>query len=185
MGAHHSRRIFVAGGASLLAAPAFATQPAGQNAASMIAAERAAAAAENKRLFIVFWASWCSWCRLLDRMLEEPASTRILGSRFRILHVRVLERREEMRAQEWAGVNDVFLSYTGGNARMGLPFMVFLDDAGAVVTHSAAPLDGTNMGFPVTPEELDGFEAMIATAAPDTTTADRRALRRACVRYAP
>jgi len=184
MGAQHSRRIFVAGAASLAATSALAAQPA-PDAARMIAAERALATAENKRLLIVFWASWCSWCRLLDRTLEEPASTRVLGSRFRILHVRVLERREEMRALEWAGVNDVFASYTGGNARMGLPFMVFLDADGGMVTNSAAPLNGTNMGFPVTPEELDGFEAMVATAAPDTTAADRRALRQACVRFAP
>jgi hypothetical protein len=63
-----------------------------------------------------------------------------------------------------------------------MPFVAVLDgDAQAVVT-SIQEVSGGNFGFPVTDEELDGFENMLEIAAPDMPSEDRAALRTICIR---
>jgi hypothetical protein len=155
-----------------------------QTAAAFLEHERDLARAEGKGVMLIYFASWCQWCRLLDRALADPAALAVVGSRFRIVHMRTLERREEMRAQQLEGADDLFRSM-GGNASRGLPLFFFLDSEGAVLASSISPNSGVNIGFPVTDEELDALDTIFARAAPNSTVAERAQLRAACTRNAP
>jgi hypothetical protein len=172
------RRGVLAGGAAALLLGAAAS--AEDSAAEVVARESAAAAAEDRRLLLVFEASWCVWCRQMDAMLEDPAAAAILDRHFRILHLRAQERDEAEIAKQLAGADDVYLRYSGGGA--GMPFTAVLDaDASAVAT-SIQQANGGNFGFPVTDEELEGFETMLEVGAPAMPAEDRAALRQVCVR---
>lgn len=159
---------------------AFAADPDAPDAAETLARERALAAAENKGVLIEFFASWCVWCQPMDRLLHDPALTEILAPRFRILRVRVLERRGVERARQLAGANDLFVQY--GLAGAGLPFLTFLNGEGRTLITSVCAQTNENIGFPVDPHELDWFENMLAAAAPESTPAQRHAARAACAR---
>jgi hypothetical protein len=173
------RRSLLIGGAAmlLLSAPALAED----SAAETVAREAALAAADGKRLLLVFEASWCVWCIQMDAMLDDPTAAEILDRHFRIVHLRAQERDDAELAKQLPGADDVYLQYSGGGA--GMPFTAVLDaEAQPVTTSVSAAVNGTNFGFPVTDEELDGFDAMLKIAAPDMSAEDRAALRAVCVK---
>jgi thiol-disulfide isomerase/thioredoxin len=174
------RSLLIAGAA--LAAPTLAlAAPADRpSAAEAIARESALAAQDGKRLMVVFFSSWCAWCRPMDALLEEPTAARILNAHFRILHMRALETRGSQRAQQLAGADDLLRGYADDQA--GLPFLAFVDPDGEVIATSISTIDGQNIGFPVEPHELDGFDAMLSVAAPGMTARERATIRAACVR---
>jgi thiol-disulfide isomerase/thioredoxin len=177
------RRDILIGAAGLIA-PANAAAAVDDSASTAIAAERASAAAEGKSLLIVFFASWCGWCQLMDRLLDDGRAGRVLRARFRIMHLRALERRPQMRQQQLNGADETFNAYAPTGA--GLPFLVFVAADGHSLANTASMPDGTNIGFPVEPEELNAFDAMLRNAAPDITTGELATIRAACQRiYAP
>ncbi|MEJ0058766.1 MAG: thioredoxin family protein [Terricaulis sp.] len=179
-----ARRGVLAGALSAAVAPAAqAASGAGGSAADFVDQERALATAENKRLVVVFFASWCVWCRFMDMLLADRTAARILDPRFRFAHLRALEHDEDQRALQLNGANDVFARYAA--ARNGLPFLVFLDANGDVVTTTISSANDANIGFPVQGFELDWFTEMLALAAPDLTAQDLATLRAICVRLAP
>lgn len=172
------RRSLFAGAAALL----FSTSAlADETAAAMLARESAAAEEEGKRVMLVFEASWCVWCKQMDAMLEDPAAAEILGRHLRIVHLRAQERDEAEIARQLPDADDVYLRYSDGGA--GMPFTAVLDgDAQAVTTSAAAAVNGQNFGFPVTDEELEGFERMLEIAAPAMSAEERTAVREVCVK---
>lgn len=175
------RRLALTGAASALAALAFATPAFGAaNAAASVARERTLAASQGKHVLLSFFASWCAWCRPMHAFLEDPAVQRILGARFRIVHLRVMEVREQLRAQQLPGADEFMLSYVHPSA--GLPFLAFLDNEGRATSTTLSRDDGRNIGFPTESADLDTFDAMIARACPGITAQERAAVRAACVR---
>lgn len=109
-------------------------------------------------------------------LATEPLQA-ILGSRFLILRMRVLETTAEMRERQWDGADAYFHRFAQRSA--GLPFLVFLDGQGQTLATSLRPGD-RGIGYPTEPEELDWFVHMLATAAPDSTALQRRNAREAC-----
>jgi hypothetical protein len=176
------RRQVLAGAALLpLAWPglARAADPNALSAAETLARECALARADGKGVLVEFYASWCIWCEPMNALLHDDAARSILAPRFRTLRMRVWEHRGVERARQLAGADDVFSLFAPTNA--GLPFLAFLDSEGATLTTSAAPQTG-NIGFPVAPHELDWLDAMLTTAAPNSTASQRTAVRAACIR---
>lgn len=171
------RRSLLAGCAALLtASPAFAAE----TAAETVTREAALAAQEDKRLLLVFEASWCVWCIQMDAMLTDAAAEEILSRHFRILHMRAQERDEAELAKQLDGADDVYRLYSDGGA--GMPFTAVLDGDANPIATSVQDANGGNFGFPVTDEELDGFEAMLSIGAPEMSAEDRATLRAVCVK---
>lgn len=74
---------------------------------------------------------------------------------------------------------DEFLKSVGGPD--GLPFMVFLDEKGALIINSQRPTGQgktENIGHPYQPEEVDWFMKMVAKAAPRMTSAEAGTLEK-------
>jgi hypothetical protein len=172
------RRSLLAGAAATLLIGA--ESQAEEAAAAVVLREARAAADDGKRLMLVFHASWCVWCGRMDAMLTDPDAASRLAPHFRILHLRAQERADVERAKQLDGADEVYLRYARPGA--GLPFVAILDTAAEPVATSFLGGDGDNFGFPVKDFELDGFDAMLATAAPAMSGEDRAALREACVR---
>ena len=180
-----NRRGLVGGAAALLplalASPAAAADPNALSAAETLAREHALAAAEGKGVLIEFFASWCVWCPPMDALLSDDAVASIVTPRFRVLRLRVLERRGVELARQLAGADAIFRRYTPANA--GLPFLSFTDADGRTLINSVCATTNENIGFPAAGHELDWFETMLATAAPELTLGQRTAVRNACVRH--
>src|SRR5688572_11019957 len=114
-----NRRRVLGGAAALLpvswTAPALAADPSAPTAAELLARERALAAAEGKGVLIEFFASWCVWCTPMDALINDDAVASILAPRYRVLRLRVLERRGPELARQLAGADDIFHQYTPAN----------------------------------------------------------------------
>jgi hypothetical protein len=156
-----------------LAAPAQAAPAAAEAALTEADAH---ATADNKRLLLIFHASWCVYCRLFDMMLQDKDAGPIMARHFDVLHMRAQERKPEMQAQQLAGADDIYHRYAPEGT--GLPYMVVLGEGAKKVSDSM--ISGENFGFPVEPQELDAFDAMIKAGAPDITPVELRKLRRSC-----
>jgi len=94
------------------------------NGTAQIAAALGRAAAEHKRVVLVFGANWCIWCHRLHNTLEtDPTVSRILGDHFVLVDVDVNRRKGVDRNA------DVVARY-GNPTRLGLPVLVVLDAGG-------------------------------------------------------
>ncbi|MBI1360822.1 MAG: hypothetical protein GC155_11145 [Alphaproteobacteria bacterium] len=174
-----NRRSFLSAGAALAALSARPAVALPADAASALAEASAHASASDRRLLIVFHASWCVYCRLFDEMLADSKAAAIVDRHFVTLHMRALERKPEMQAQELPGAEEVLARYAPKGA--GLPYMAVIGKGGAEVADSIMP-GGDNFGFPVTDPELAAFEAMMKAGAPDMPKGDLRYLRQVCVK---
>lgn len=183
-----NRRFVLAGAAALLlpARPAAAGQTQAdadrmETAEAALAEYRGLAASHGKGVLILFHASWCSLCPYMARLMSNAAVTNVIGSRFDLLLMRALEQRPAQRALEFRGADALYNRFAPPNT--GMPYLVFLDVAGATVATSATM--GGNIGYPTEPFELDGFDTMLRTVAPDVTAAQLARARRACIELAP
>jgi hypothetical protein len=61
-------------------------------------------------------------------------------------------------------------------AHAGLPFYVFLDASGRKIGDSNGMPDGSNIGFPATPQEVDRFMSVLDRTAPRLDAAGRAAV---------
>jgi thiol-disulfide isomerase/thioredoxin len=173
-----NRRLFLGAviAAGLTPAQAFAVE---SKAAEAVAAAAASAEAGGKRLLLVFHASWCGYCQLMDMMLEDAACKAILDKYFVIYHLRALEAKPEMKAQQLDGADEVYAGLTPKTT--GLPYVAVLDGKAGRVTDSIMR-NGDNFGFPVDAVELDNFQDMMRKGAPEMSAQEVKTLRRTCVR---
>lgn len=180
------RRLFLLTAAAMLAMPMAASAQTPAVAKALTAQATVAAAAKDadksgRKLLVVFHASWCVYCRAFDLTLKDEKVRATYEKHFVVLHVRALERDKAMQAKQLAGVDKLFVSYAKDGA--GLPFYAAVDGAGKKVADSFMK-DGANTGFPVTPEELIAFDAMLAKAAPKMTAAEIKLIHDANVKMA-
>jgi uncharacterized protein YyaL (SSP411 family) len=141
-----------------------------QPAASIVAAAQKSAQAGRKVVLIEFGASWCVWCRSFDTFVHAPDVRQIIANNYVVVNLTVQER-DDKKALENPGAQEKMNAW--GGAKSGLPYYVFLDPAGRKLADSNAMPDGSNIGFPGTPQELQVFVALLDKTAPKLTQAGR------------
>jgi thioredoxin-related protein len=176
-----NRRLFLAASAAaaiLPAGSAFAQQPSqNENAKAAVAAACTQAKASGRPLLLVFHASWCGYCTVFDMVLANREAGPIMEKHLMAYHLRTQEREDKAKALQLPGADHVFDTYAPPS--VGLPYMVVLDETGKKVTDSIMS-NGENFGYPVTPEEVVGFDEMMKKASPSITHKELQILRRVC-----
>ena len=109
------------------------------------------AKAEQKAVLIEFGASWCTWCRNFEALVRSADAGAVLARHFVIVNL-IVHEDDGKKTLEHPGGNALMDEW--GGAASGLPFYVFVNDTGQKVADSNAMPDGTNIGFPVAPEEI-------------------------------
>lgn len=182
------RRLVLAGAAASLLIPGLANAapqnalPPQPDAAAKLAEERAAAAREGKHVLVSFYASWCGWCVPMNEVLEDRAVRTILERRYRLVHMRAIERSAARRAQQWVNADTIYRRYASEGD--GLPFLVILNEDGTQLTSSRSPTIDENIGFPTTAADFTWFDTMFRAGAPDLSDAELAVIRAAYVRQA-
>jgi thioredoxin-related protein len=110
------------------------------------------AKAGNKRVFVRIGAPWCGWCRRLDDFVQRKTVAENLEGDFVMLKIDLTRM-----------VNgpEVARRLRGGTG--GIPWFAFLEPDGQTLITSDGPHG--NIGYPVKPEELAYFKAMLTKSA--------------------
>jgi thiol:disulfide interchange protein len=144
-------------------------------AASVMAAALKSAQAGRRVVLIEFGASWCVWCRSFDAFVHAPEVRQIIADNYVVVNLTVHER-DDKKGLENPGAEEKMNNW--GGEKSGLPFYVFLDATGRKIADSNAMPDGSNIGFPGTPQELQMFVALLEKTAPRLAATDRSAIVR-------
>ena len=140
-------------------------------ASEVLSAALKQAKAEQKGTLVLFGASWCSWCKRLDAMIDSKEVGKLFKDNYVITHLTIQEREEKV-ALENPGAQ-AMVDEAGGKGS-GVPVYLFFDAAGKRVATSMAMPDGGNIGHPVTPEEIQAFDGLLAKSAPRMTATQRK-----------
>jgi len=143
-------------------------------AGEILAEAETTAAAQHKTIFLMFHASWCGWCHRLDQFIETPDIKPIIQKYF-VPTWLTIQEREEKAALNTPGAGNVWDRVSGKPA--GLPFFAFLDEKGEPIVSSLQP-DGSNIGYPNEPQEIDWFMVMLKKAAPAMSPNESETLAR-------
>ena len=104
---------------------------------------------EGKCVFLHFGSPWCGYCIKLDRFLEREDMLPLFTGDYISVKIDVA------RMKGGQNVDQRFRAGGGG----GIPWFAILNSDGKKLVTSDAP-DG-NIGFPVTPQEISHFMAML------------------------
>jgi thiol:disulfide interchange protein len=143
-------------------------------ARQILGAALSQAHADGRNVFVHFSASWCGWCHKLEAFLKTDE-----GQLFQQYAIDVQLVVQESKGKE-------LLENPGGAAMMktwggtgGIPFYVFLDDTGKVLSN-ANNLPGKtpdapkgNIGYPANAQEVAAFDDMVTRGLPKMPAAVR------------
>jgi thiol-disulfide isomerase/thioredoxin len=132
-----------------------------RSAASVMNEAIAAAATQNKLVFLHFGAPWCSWCHKLEAWMANEDVAAVLAKDF--IEVKIDQDR-------MIGGKDL-QKQLKPDAGGGIPWFAFLDHDGKIVADSDIPGSG-NLGCPYAPEEIDAFRTMLQTVRTNITDED-------------
>ena len=119
------------------------------------------AAAENKRVFIIFHASWCGWCHKMDSAINDKSCKDFFYRNYVIRHL-VVDEYGDKKNLENPGANELRTKYHGDNE--GIPFWLIFDKEGNLLADSQAMptgadlnTKGENIACPATQKEVAYF----------------------------
>jgi len=137
-----------------------------------MAAAEAQAAAQHKVIFLIFHASWCGYCKQLDKFIEAPENKEVIDKYFVVAHLTILEygTKGNLNNAGALAVRDA-----AGGKNTAPPFFAFLDPSGALIVNTIDS-KGVNIGYPVSPGEIDWFLVMLRKAAPTMAPAEAATL---------
>lgn len=135
------------------------------------------AAAESKKVFIIFHASWCGWCKKMDASMNDPLVNKYFTDNYVTVHLTVEESAKNKQLEN-PGAWEIKKQYNGEKA--GLPFWLIMDEARNLIADSyirpaGTPLTvpGQSIGCPASEEEVKAF----ITALKQTSKLDAHALK--------
>ncbi|MGV3613926.1 MAG: thioredoxin family protein [Fimbriimonas sp.] len=136
----------------------------------------AVAKRENKLVFISFSASWCGPCRLMHKVLEHDPVAPIWKKHFVDAPVVVDENGDKQKLNTRGG--NELRTQLGGD-KEGIPFWAFVKPDGTVVDTSRMKGPGSNIGCPMTKEEIASFVSKLKAHVPKMTDAERATIQKA------
>jgi thiol:disulfide interchange protein len=128
------------------------------------------ARADGKIVLIEFGASWCKWCTNFQNFVDSKEVGHLVAANYVVANL-VVREDDDKKALEHPGGGELMEEWGGGAS--GLPFYVFLDVDGRKLVDSNVMPGGANIGFPVSPEEIDAFMGLLDRTAPRLGDADR------------
>ena len=143
----------------------FQSQPTSSVAHDLRDAALKQAKKEGKRVFLWFATADPGWCELMDRFLADPEVATLLGRHLIPVKIDVHQTPGGMQL------------YLDMGADRGVPAFSILDESGVILADSGSQDQSTNIGFPTTVAELNGFDTALRTACPTLTDDDLRFLR--------
>ena len=124
------------------------------------------AAAENKKVFVIFHASWCKWCHKLDTAMSDASCKKLFDDNYVICHLTVWESKENL-ALENPGALELLKKY-GGSEQGGIPFWLIFDDNGKLIGDSKIRPEGAlpgepwpTIGYPASTAEMAAFKQVL------------------------
>jgi len=161
----------------LLTAPALAAQTP-RSAEHVLSDAKARAAEQRKNIFLIFGASWCAPCRMLEKFLYARETRPILDKYFVIAELSILEELGKKPELNSPGAAELAADLGGKSS--GVPFIVFLNERGQPIVSSNRPGEdapgGGNVGYPVTPQEIEWFMSMLKKSVPSFTETEARVI---------
>ena len=134
---------------------------------------------ENKKVFIMFHASWCGWCHKMDSSMNDKTCKKFFDDNFVIRHLDVDEFKEDKKALQNPGANELRTQYHGDS--VGIPFWLIFDKDGKLLADSKLRPDGAgfdvngdNVGCPSEEKEVVYFIKLLkatTTLTPDQENA--------------
>jgi len=115
------------------------------------------AAAQNKKVLLMFHASWCGWCHKMDSFLNNPSVKKFFTDNYVITHL-VVHESDNKRNLENEGADALLKQYKA--FEQGIPFWVILDKDGKLLQDSFIKnADGTTgiIGCPASENEVAAF----------------------------
>jgi thiol-disulfide isomerase/thioredoxin len=137
---------------------------------------------DDRVVLVKFRASWCEWCARLDQALHSFELGRLIDDNYVLVDITVQESDDKLPLETPGG--GAFLDSMGGEGG-GIPFYVFLGRDGAKIADSNALPGGGNIGYPVSPEEIEAFDSLLEQTAPRMTAEDRLRVVEYLMAHAP
>lgn len=130
-----------------------------RDARAVLAAGRARAQTEHKRIFLRLSAPWCIWCHRLADFLARQEIAALLATDYVDVQIDI-----DRMANGKAVAREL-----RGSDEGGIPWFALLDADGKTLATADGP-DG-NIGFPVKPAEIEHFGRMLRQTAQRLTAA--------------
>jgi thiol:disulfide interchange protein len=154
--------------ALVVAAGVFVARPMTQEAPQqappakqVLDAALATAKSSDRNVFVHFSASWCGWCHKLEAFLKTDEGAML--QKYAVDVQLVVQESGAKKILENPGGAELMKGWGGTG---GIPFYVFLDTTGKVLSDANNMPNKGNIGYPANAKEVAAFDDMVTRGLP-------------------